>query len=476
MLEFIKRGIIPIGAYCAPQCPRGELKNRVTPEQYRIAKDCGVDIMYGHSEVVGTPTEEYVFEALRCCEEVGIKYYVKDVIALEYLALEDSEKYKSYKDLTAEEKADLNARFEKSLKRYRDYAAFGGITFSDEPGYDSLDGIAEAKRVFEKVCPGKTFYVNMYPYYITPEQYQYGYFCNSAKLKADIEEFKIKEGVRNITRYEYLYDGFVKKVSPEFFSYDAYPFVILGSADTGVHEILWELPQFLHKKEENNGIPFAAFLQVGGKWEGMSNVRIPTEGEVNLGVSVPLLYGAKCLQLFPYMFPNDWYGDDAAYAGIVDSHGEKTKFFGYYKQAFGQVKAISKYLIGAKIKGVIKRGEYENGLPGKAEMQKIKWGECIYQGELPECGNIETAPEPPLKDIESEIQSLTGVLDIDGVNAYFAVNNSSTKANRTTLYFDGEHDLEVIRNAALTKVRGDKITLDLPAGCNALVICDRGEK
>ena len=81
-----------------------------------------------------------------------------------------------------------------------------------------------------------------------------------------------------------------------------------------------------------------------------------------------------------------------------------------------------------------------------------------------------------LKDIESEIQSLTGVLDIDGVNAYFAVNNSSTKANRTTLYFDGEHDLEVIRNAALTKVRGDKITLDLPAGCNALVICDRGEK
>ena len=65
MLEFIKRGIIPIGAYCAPQCPRGELKNRVTPEQYRIAKDCGVDIMYGHSEVVGSPTEEYVFEAMR---------------------------------------------------------------------------------------------------------------------------------------------------------------------------------------------------------------------------------------------------------------------------------------------------------------------------------------------------------------------------------------------------------------------------
>ncbi len=470
MLEYIKRGIIPIGAYCAPQCPSGNLKNRITLEQYKTAKECGVNIMYGHSEVFGTKTEKYVFDALEICERVGMTYYVRDAIASEYIEIVTGDKTKAFADLSEDEKKDLNERFRRNIEKYSRYKAFGGIIFADEPGYESFDGISEAKKVFKSVCPDKTFYINMYPYYITPEQYQFGFRCSGIDRKSDIEEFKVVEGGRNIERYKFLYDAYIKKVNPEIFSYDAYPFITIGTMKTGVHEILWEMPQFLHERECENGIPYAVFLQAGGLWEGDTRTRIPTIGEVKLGISIPLLYGAKCLQIFPYMFPNDWQDDKVAYAGIVDANGNKTEFFDYYKQAFRQVGAIGGYLLKATIKGVIKSGEYSNGLPKKEEIEKIQWSECIYQGELPKCGNIEISPRKPLLSVESKTQALIGVLSVDELDAYFAVNNSSTEENEITCSFDGAYNFEIIRDGVAEEKQGDKITVRLSAGDNALII------
>ena len=470
MIEYIKKGIIPVGAYCAPQCPSGNLKNRITLEQYKIAKDCGVNIMYGHSEVFGTKTEKYVFDALEICERVGMTYYVRDAIASEYIEIVTGDKTKAFVDLSEDEKKDLNERFKRNIGKYSRYKSFGGIIFADEPGYESFDGISEAKKVFKSVCPDKTFYINMYPYYITPEQYQFGFRCSGIDRKSDIEEFRIVEGGRNIDRYKFLYDEYIKKVNPEIFSYDAYPFITIGTMKTGVHEILWEMPQFLHERERENGIPYAVFLQAGGLWEGDTRTRIPTMGEVKLGISIPLLYGAKCLQIFPYMFPNDWQDDKVAYAGIVDANGNKTEFFDYYKQAFRQVGAIGGYLLKANIKGVIKSGEYSNGLPTKEEIKKIQWSECIYQGELPECGNIEISPQKPLLNVESKTQALIGVLSVDGVDAYFAVNNSSTEENEITCAFDGVYNFEIICDGVTKEKQGDKITVRLSAGDNALII------
>ncbi len=470
MIEYIKKGIIPVGAYCAPQCPSGNLKNRITLEQYKTAKDCGVNIMYGHSEVFGTKTEKYVFDALEICERVGMTYYVRDAIASEYIEIVTGDKTKAFVDLSEDEKKDLNERFKRNIGKYSRYKSFGGIIFADEPGYESFDGISEAKKVFKSVCPDKTFYVNMCPYYITPEQYQFGFRCSGIDRKSDIEEFRIVEGGRNIERYKFLYDEYIKKVNPEIFSYDAYPFITIGTMKTGVHEILWEMPQFLHERERENGIPYAVFLQTGGLWEGDTRTRIPTIGEVKLGISIPLLYGAKCLQIFPYMFPNDWQDDKVAYAGIVDANGNKTKFFDYYKQAFRQVGAIGGYLLKANIKGVIKSGEYSNGLPTKEEIKKIQWSECVYQGDLPECGNMEISPQKPLLNVESKTQALIGVLSVDGVDAYFAVNNSSTEENEITCAFDGVYNFEIICDGVTKEKQGDKITVRLSAGDNALII------
>ena len=154
MKNFKKNGI-QVGAYCSPQ-PAYELNgiqypSKITLEHYKILADLGVTIVYGHAEAIGRINAD-VFKALDLCQQVGIEYFVRDMIAEEYVSLGFRE-YPSWKEKTAEEKADLDRRFEESIRLYKDHPAFAGISFFDEPGSDCFEGIAAAKAVFERVCP-----------------------------------------------------------------------------------------------------------------------------------------------------------------------------------------------------------------------------------------------------------------------------------------------------------------------------------
>ena len=470
MKNFIKNGIIPIGAYCSPMPPKGDYPNKITEEQYKAVKDAGIDIIYAHSEVMNSPTEEYAFLSLDLAEKTGLTVFVRDEIAKEYVALGDKDD-KPFKLLTEQEKCDLDERFKKSLLRYCNHKAFGGISFWDEPGYDSFEGIKRAKDVFDSVCPGKNFYVNMYPYYISPAQYQFGYWCNKEKAKATNPHFDVVEGGKNIDRYEFLYDSYIEQVGPDIFSYDAYPFCTFGSANTAIHEVLWELPQFLHAREEENGTPFAVFLQAGGMWEGSTHVRIPTYAEISLGVGVPLLYGAKVLQVFPYSYPNDWLNDDVAQAGLIDRYGEKTRIYYDYQKVFSFVRAMQGELVKSKLKGIIKSGKYENGLPCDEELKKIAWSECIFNGELSKKCSCEITSCKGVEKIESDVQCLTGVLDVDGKDGFFVVNNSATSCANYTIQFNNQVSCLIIQDGERKEVVTDKVTLSLSEGAFALITC-----
>lgn len=469
MKEFLKNKEMPIGAYCSPQPATkrgGGKESRITLQQYKLLKECGVNVVYCHNEVFGTETEKDAFLALDYAKEVGVKCYVRDAIAWEYISLGGAEHGKrSYLTLTDEEKDDLDKRFETSLKRYCNHEAFGGISFWDEPGYDSFDAIARAKTVFERVCPNKTFYVNHFPYYITPEQFQFGYWCRNKRGEGNIPQFQVVEGIRNIQRYDYLYKGFIEKVKPELFSYDAYPFSTLGTAETGVHEVLWEMPQYLSGMERETGVPYWAFLQAGGMWEGSTHVRLPNEAECRLGVSVPLLYGAKGLQLFPYMFPNDWLDDPVAQAGVIGRNGEKTVWYGYYQEIFKHVKAMQSRLMTAKLNAVVSVGKYENGLPSKEELAQIQWSDCIYQGELPKCKNIEVQlPYKSLKSASAKTQCLIGCMENDGKEMYFVVNNSTQVSAEITLDFDNAYEFRVVCQGKESARKTAQISVNLLAG------------
>lgn len=467
MKKYIEDKVMPITAYCSPQPATekaGGIDSRITLEQYQFAKECGVNIILCHMEIFGTKTEPDAFKALDLAEQVGIKCFVRDACAEEYISLGGVEhRKKSYLSLTDEEKADLDSRFEESLKKYRDHPGFAGISFWDEPGVDSFDAIANAKKVFERVCPGKMFFVNHYPYYITPEQYQFGFWCKGGK--STIPELAVTEGKRNIDRYMYMYDKFIEKVKPEAFSYDAYPFVSFEALKTSVHEILWEMPQYLHGMEVKNGVPFWSFLQVGGQWEGNLYVRQCTEEECRLGVSIPLLYGAKGLQLFPYMYPNDWLGDNLANAGVIDRYGKKTRWFDYYKRIFRHVKAMQSRLMTAKLNAIVNVGRYENNLPEEKYIDKILWNECIFRGKLSHVENIEVPlPYKSLKSVSAQTQVLVGCMENEGKEIYFIVNNSSTVSVNATLTFDKKHLLTIIRDGETIKSKSASYSAELLAG------------
>ena len=174
-----------VAMFCSPQPPAEKngrkFPNKITLEQYLRAKELGFTTVYGHNEIVNTDTEKYAFEALELAEKAGLDYLVKDSIAEEYISL-GNRGYRPFSLLSEREKRKLDERFAQSLARYSDYPAFAGITFFDEPGSDSFEGIARAKKVFDRVCGDKLFYVNLMPYYITPEQYQYGYVTDARKF------------------------------------------------------------------------------------------------------------------------------------------------------------------------------------------------------------------------------------------------------------------------------------------------------
>ena len=460
--------IFPIGAFCAPQPPittdGKEYPNKITEEQYQLLAECGVNLVYAHNEVMGTETENYAFAALDLAEKVGVKYLVRDSISKEYAATAgDMDKW--FKTLTEEEKADLDQRYEQALKRYCNHPAFGGVCFMDEPGYDAFEGIARAKKVFDRVCPNKIFYVNMFPYYISPEQFQYGYWTGmKTEYKATIPEFAIREDGRNIERYKKLYEGALEVAGLEFFSYDAYPFwTVCKGAETGVHEALWEIPQFLGGMQRKNGVPFWSFLQAGGLWEGSTHVRVPTFAETSLGMGVPLLYGAKCLQVFPYAYPNDWLGDNQADAGLIDAYGNKTERYEWFKQLFTHVQSMAETLLTAKLEGVMVTGRYENGLD-EATVVTQPWNECVYQGKLSNCENMTIENFASLEGLEAETQCLCGCFTSGGKECFLVLNNSTTKGVFAKCLFRADGEFEITQRAEKRTETGKAVALELAAG------------
>lgn len=465
--------IFPIGAFCAPQPPitidGKEYPNKITEEQYRLLAESGVNLVYAHNEVMGTKTEQYAFDALNLSEKVGVKYLVRDVIFKEYAATAgDSDKW--FKTLTEEEKDDLDKRYEQALKRYCNHPAFGGVCFFDEPGYDAFEGIARAKKIFDRVCPNKIFYVNMFPYYISPEQFQYGYWTGmKTGYKSTIKEFAIREDGRNIERYKKLYEGALEIAGLSFFSYDAYPFwTVCKGAETGVHEVLWEIPQFLGGMQRKNGVPFWSFLQAGGLWEGSTHVRVPTFAETSLGIGVPLLYGAKCLQVFPYAYPNDWLRDDIADAGLIDANGNKTERYEWFKQLFTHVQAMAKPLLTAKLEGVIITGRYENGLDEETLVTQ-PWNECVYQGKLSNCENMTMESFASLDRLEAETQCLCGCFIDGGKECFLVLNNSTTKGVSVKCIFNADGEFEIVQKAEKRVENGKVVALELAAGEFVLV-------
>lgn len=471
-MSILEENRIQVGAYCSPQppCERDGVKypSKITSEHYRALAELGVTVVYGHAEIIGRDSEKWVYEALQMCAEAGVKYFVRDGIAEEYVSLGFRE-YPAWKSLAAAEKAELDKRFEKSIKKYKDYPAFAGISFYDEPGSDSFEGIAAAKAVFQRICPDKVFYVNMLPHHISAEQLQYG-ACQTGVPAATDKMLAVGRG--NDKRYVYFTEKFIKTVKPQVYSYDSYPFLTLGNVESMIHTALYELPQICSYNERTYGVPYWMFLQVGGKWEGSAN-RVTDEAEMRLQIGIAMAYGAKGVQLFPCCFPNDWLGDDVVEAGVFDRFGKITEQYEYLKRALKQVRACGGYLAKAEQKGRFFVGEYSGLLPPEEELKKIQWNETIYRGGFPELGRLDAGREScPTAEVTSQF-ILSRFESEAGKEMYLAVNNSIVTAANIRLCFGEDKKFTVVYRGKSKRREGKNLYFQrvLP-GDNLLIVIE----
>lgn len=456
-----------ISTYCAPQVPitfDGEdYPDRVTEEQYRKLKDCGLNLAMGQSEVMNTPTEKFVFRALEICEKLGIKYLVKDNICREYCGL--GGKYKDCRKMTEEEKQELDDRFYKSLLRYKDYPAFEGIIMVDEPGSDMFPSIARAKKVFDKVCPDKIFFVNLFPYYISEKQYQFGW---EKGVDGDID-IEYKPFVKpNIERYMHHLKLFLDTVDTEIVCFDAYPFVAMKGFEQAVHYVHFELTQYVAQVCRERKKKFWFCLQTGGKW--YNDVRITTFGEAQLNVNIPLAYGASGFVMYTGCFPNDCLENKKEHSGILGRYGERTEQYPVFDYAFMQIRAVEKYLSDAELKATVFSGSKYFGLLKNAdkiaEYENAEGGgRSVYDGRIPEYGDISVKEYKELKGVFSTTQVMVSCFELNGKSEFMVVNTSPYAATDFTLKFDNEYEMEYIKGTYVDNVKSDVLTVDiLPAG------------
>ena len=273
-----------IGAWIAPP-PAIEATNYVnyaTEENYEILADSGINTIYS---LYSLGAEQAAAE-LALAEKVGIGYYVRDDTIWQLL------------DMTDEEIAETDL-----FDAYKDSPAFKGHLVVDEPGALQFDDLAALKPKYEKMFPGKDFYVNLYPTY-----------AGAALWRTD-------------SYFEYI-DQYIEKVQPEFLSYDSYSLLADAYGTTSLQEDYLYNKEIIATKTKEAGIPFWTFIQTIGF--GIVNRRPQSKADIAFQVYTDLAYGAKGIQHFCYWQPLTSDGNGTVFTeAMISKDGQKTDIYEY---------------------------------------------------------------------------------------------------------------------------------------------------
>lgn len=273
-----------IGAWIAPPQAIEETGyiNYATEENYRLIAESGATTAYS---LYATDQESAVID-LALAEKVGIDYYVRDDTIWQLL------------DMTDEEIAETDL-----FDAYKDSPAFKGHLVVDEPGALQFDDLAALKPKYEKMFPGKDFYINLFPTY-----------AGTSLWKTD-------------TYFEYI-DQYIEKVQPEFLSYDSYPLLTDAYGTTSLQEDYLFNKEIIATKTKEAGIPFWTFIQTIGF--GLVNRRPQSKADIAFQVYTDLAYGAKGIQHFCYWQPLTSDGNGTVFTeAMISKDGQKTDIYEY---------------------------------------------------------------------------------------------------------------------------------------------------
>jgi len=321
--------IMPIGAWVAP--PPSEIlehknPNFITNASYQLAKEAGLNMVYGLYEKVEMHPEE-VLQALNAAQANGLKYMVID--AAIQAGAEDPDIMKE------------------SMQQYMKHPAYIGNLAIDEPAAAYFDDLGASARNFKKFAPNRYFYVNLLPNYATKNQ-------------LFIDKSDETGGQPSAADYQKYLDQFVAKVKPDFLSYDNYP---LEGEFPSLRDEYFENMSAVRKTAAKNHIPYWVFIQASS-WSKYA--RLPKDSETFWQVNTALAYGAKGIQYFTFWCPLE----PGFKGGMVSRTGEKTEIYGAVQKINKQIAAIDHILMNSVSKGVIVHRTSPVPVPAKDQLKK----------------------------------------------------------------------------------------------------------
>lgn len=415
--------IMPVTAYNS--CPPKEgsySENLLTEESlFRAYSEAGVNTMMGLTDYVGSHLRD-VTTALDYCYDYNLAYL---------LAYAGASSVKS------------ESMVRSTLATIMSHDNFAGIMLSDEPGRVMYEDLATARGIFDKVLgetSEKLYHVNLFPTYANQKQLYFRSYTDDDVVPGG-----------SYTYEQYLAD-YMELYRPRVLSYDFYP---IQDSFPCLMNGYFENMSVIRAAALEANIPFWTYIQT---CSFAKDQRLPTESDLLWNVNTCLAYGAKGIQYFCGVVPNDT--NEQFNGAMFDRDGKPTAIYDLVKKANKQIAAVDEVLMCAKSKGIM-----QIGLGPKADVGRM---------EVPASDRIEKYGE--LTGATAN-HALIGCFDYNGKTALYVVNNAiadddeaGAAADTVVLNFASSVSGYRVTDGVKTDFSGTSLSLALPAGQAALVV------
>lgn len=338
------------------------------------------------------------------------------------------------------------AQTEARLAQYSHYSSYLGAHLFDEPGANKFDTIAQINDVYGQVINADVYptYTNLHPNYARP-----------TNLSGDPE--------KGISYEEYV-RGFAD-TGTKFISVDHYPYH--AAADKGTIDVAgdyYDNLSVIRMVANEYEVPWWSFVQAGGQWEAFQNKPSdpihPSEGETMWNINTNLAYGAKAIQYFCFLQPNQfsdaYQSEDYNRNGMLGVAGNINQWYYYIQNANVQIQAAAPVLMNSAHMGILATGLTLQQIPNRDRLN-------FPYRELTGATAVGTDGAEIAEGI------MMGAFDYEGRTALYVVNCSDTKKQQVTLKFDKKYGYDVVQRGVSVGVAAQNLVLTLEKGEGALV-------
>lgn len=430
--------VMPIGGYWGPYLSGGSVNGQLLPnllseEIYKAIAEAGVNMVVRSADNATVKDYSTVEYGLQLAEKYGIGVFTP-ISELETIAGQRS----SY--VTGDPLPFVLNDYENMIQKFSNYNSFLGVSVTDEPLWNSMDGMKRAFGLFEEIGFGDEYvsYANV----LGRENVTFG----GENVDADM-----------------YFDKLFEEVGIPFFSATGYYYTQQDTPDTQLARMFTALSS-MRESANKYGIPLWRMLQAGGNWNDSLNDKAsvpvyPNEGELLFDVNIALAYGCKAIQYFPLVQPIHFsYASNGTYDfqrnGLIGAAGNKNEWYYYAQKANKQIAAIDHVLMNAANMGLIAHGDNAVALSHSYDSSRTEF----------------------LGDSFRELTSVTGddcfvgCFDYKGGTALYVVNYDRNDKSKVTLNFSGNYGYTVIQRAKTAEVMGKSINLTLECGEGVLVV------